>query len=93
MTDSQEFTHIHTQLLGPMDVGVEEVSDDLVTVRIGSHRISHGLHEWQVAVAAIDRDLNRIMASHEDAGRRAQEQADLRTLSGEHPAITIEENQ
>jgi hypothetical protein len=50
------------------------------------------LDDVQRLIVEADKQCNRMRTSREDAERRAQEQADLRTLSGEHPAITIEEN-
>jgi hypothetical protein len=90
----------HTfRLDGEVYVDADDLSADHDTVQIrlageGTDLFLLGsLDDVQRLIVEADKQCNRVRTSREDAAVRAQEQADLRVLSGEVPAITIEENQ
>jgi hypothetical protein len=88
---SRSIVAVFTDLIGPVQV---EVVDHrlMVEVRVGAHRFRHDdLHELIVGFEVITRDLARLAASRQDAERRARENADLRSLSGEVPAVEVNE--
>jgi hypothetical protein len=86
----------HTfRLAGDVYVDAQDLSSDshadTVELRLASEGtdlfLLGSLDDLQRRVVEADRALNRLRASRADADARAQEQNDLRVLSGEHPVI------
>jgi hypothetical protein len=87
--------HVSVRIDGDTPIKVNaSIPGGRVHVHVGVNAllISGSMADLERLVVEIDRDLARLRTSDADGERLAQHAADLRALSGEHAAIT-EENE